>query len=415
RGLAWRIGKHPTRPAFAFPGGSQPPMTGDEPFLRRAIRLAMNGRGRVEPNPMVGAVLVREGQIIGEGFHAEFGGPHAEPAALADCQSRGCSPTGATAYVTLEPCCHTNKKTPPCAPQLIAAGIARVVIGCLDPNPLVNGKGVALLQAAGIEVSFAPVALAAECRQLIAPFIATTRLRRPYVTAKWAQTADGHVAGPMGQRLRITCPPSDRLVHLLRGRSDAIAVGTNTVLQDDPLLTARGGGPTRPLKRVVLSNTLALPKASRLVQSAREHPVILYCAQRCALERADRVEELRRLGVEVVPLPTRDEGRFSLQDALRDLQDRGVTHLLIEPGPTLARSLLLRGQVDRVWVFQSPRRLNLAPELAISLAPQLDYPQVASMPCGEDTLSEYLNPSSEAFFAATPSADFVLAADQINR
>src|SRR6188472_1364396 len=157
----------------------------DQQFMRRAIRLAMNGRGRVEPNPMVGCVIVsKDGRVIGEGYHQEFGGPHAEPNALASCTE---SPAGATAYVTLEPCCHTNKKTPPCAPRVIEAGIARVVVGCLDPNPEVDGKGVAMLRAAGVRVD--GPALEGEAKQLIAPFIARTRLGRPYVTLKWAETA----------------------------------------------------------------------------------------------------------------------------------------------------------------------------------------------------------------------------------
>src|SRR5829696_3035988 len=160
------------------------PVAQDEQFLRRALRLAMNGRGRVEPNPMVGCVIVKNGQVIGEGYHSQFGGPHAEPTALANCTE---SPAGATAYVTLEPCCHTNKKTPPCAPRLIEAKIARVVIGCLDPNPNVNGQGVAMLRNAGVQVD-GPI-LEGPAKQLIAPFIALTVHRRPYVTLKWAQTA----------------------------------------------------------------------------------------------------------------------------------------------------------------------------------------------------------------------------------
>src|SRR3954451_23545285 len=171
----------------------------DDDFMRRAIRLAMNGRGRVEPNPMVGCVIVKDGRVIGEGFHQQYGGPHAEPNALASCTE---SPAGGTAYVTLEPCCHTNKKTPPCAPRVIEAGIARVVVGCLDPNPEVDGKGVAMLRAAGVTVD-GPV-LEGEAKQLIAPFIARTRLGRPYVTLKWAQTADGKVAGPGGTRMQIS-------------------------------------------------------------------------------------------------------------------------------------------------------------------------------------------------------------------
>src|SRR5689334_2477410 len=146
----------------------------DVQMMRRALRLAMNGRGSVEPNPMVGCVLVKQGRVIGEGFHARFGGAHAEPAALANCAE---SPAGATAYVTLEPCCHNNKKTPPCAPRLVGAGLARVVVGCLDPNPAVNGNGVATLRAAGVAVDVTEGAVASECKQIIAPFIAFTVLK----------------------------------------------------------------------------------------------------------------------------------------------------------------------------------------------------------------------------------------------
>src|SRR5688500_8212868 len=226
-----------------------PPMS-NENFIRRALDLAAEGRGKVEPNPLVGCIIVNDGRIIAEGFHQQFGGPHAERVALADLASKGLPSEGATAYVTLEPCCHTNKKTPPCVPALICAKITRVVVGCLDPNPDVNGNGLQQLREAGIEV-IGPV-LECEAKQLIAPFLARVKHGRPYVTMKWAQTGNGKVAGPRGRPLRITNDTSDRVVHALRARCDAIAIGTNTVLSDDPLLTARGGERVRPLLRIVL-------------------------------------------------------------------------------------------------------------------------------------------------------------------
>src|SRR5947209_8575501 len=185
----------------------------DQSFMRRAIRLAMNGRGRVEPNPMVGCVIVKAGRVIGEGYHQEFGGAHAEPNALANCTE---SPAGATAYVTLEPCCHLNKKTPPCVPRLIEAKLARVVIGCVDPNPEVAGRGARQLQEAGITVDLG--VCENEARQLAAPFFARIVQRRPYVTLKWAQTADGKVAGSGGRRLQISNEQSMGIVHNLRAR-----------------------------------------------------------------------------------------------------------------------------------------------------------------------------------------------------
>src|SRR5581483_11984816 len=197
-----------------------PPTSDNTSFMRRALRLAMNGRGGVEPNPMVGCVIVKNGRIIGEGYHQHFGGPHAELNALASSIE---SPEAATAYVTLEPCCHTNKKTPPCVPALIAAKIGRVVIGCLDPNPDVNGNGVRRLRKAGIQID-GPL-LEAEAKQLIAPFLAHVSLKRPYVTLKWAESSNGKVAGRLGRPVRISNSSSDKAVHQLRARCDAIAVG----------------------------------------------------------------------------------------------------------------------------------------------------------------------------------------------
>ena len=372
--------------------------------MRRAIRLAMNGRGRVEPNPMVGCVVVKGGRLIGEGRHEQFGGPHAEPNALAACTE---PPAGATVYVTLEPCCHTEKKTPPCVPALVAAKVARVVVGAIDPDPRVNGRGVAQLRAAGVTVD-GPV-LGAESMQLLAPFVAHVVHRRPYVTLKWAQSGDGRVAGRLGRRVRITGDASDRIVHALRARCDAIAVGTNTVLNDDPLLTARpADGGARPLLRVVLSNSLKVPPASRLVRSAREHPVVVYCSASGAAFRGESVAALRAAGVDVVPLPDRD-AHFSFADVLADLHARGVVHLLVEPGPTLARSLLERGQADRVWVFRSRNTLDEAGALAAPSAPPVDYPTTGAFAVdADDTLTEFLNPASPVFFAPEPSADFVL-------
>ena len=373
-------------------------------MIRRAIRLAMNGRGRVEPNPMVGCVIVsREGRVIGEGHHPQYGGPHAEPTALAACSE---SPAGATAYVTLEPCCHTNKKTPPCAPRLIEAKIARVVIGCLDPNPDVNGKSVAMLRAAGIHVD-GPV-LEAPAKQLIAPFLAGVQHRRPYVTMKWAQSADGKVAGHMGRAVRITNAESDRVVHGLRARCDAIIVGTNTVLKDDPLLTARGVESPRNLLRVVLSNSLNIPATSRLVATAREHPLVVYTSASSARTSDATMTALRNAGADVIALPDHD-GRFAFPDVLHDLYGRGVTHALVEPGPTLTRYMFARGQADRVWVFRSPKPIG---EPAAPAAPDVAYPETARVHAAGDTLIEYLNTSSEVFFSPDPSADFILAAAQ---
>lgn len=371
----------------------------DVEYLRRAMRLAMNGRGTTEPNPSVGCVIIKNNRVIGEGFSAPFGGPHAEPRALERCVE---SSSGATAYVSLEPCCHTNKKTPPCVPRLIQAKIARIVVGCLDPNPSVDGKGVAMLRDAGIVVERATPQIEAECKQLIAPFIKRVLDAQPYVTMKWAESRDGKVAGAMGKRVRITNETSDRVVHQLRARCDAIAIGTNTALADDPLLTARGVERTRPLLRVVLSNTLKIPMTSNLVTSARQHPLVVYCSESSDQQRA---EQLRAFGVEVIALPTHDS-HFSFADVLADLHRRAVTHLLVEPGPTLARYMFARSQADRVWVFRSPNAID---EPTAPAAPRVEYPSTGSIELAGDVLTEYLNPNSAAFFSAAPSAEFVLA------
>ena len=366
--------------------------------MLRAIALAMTGRGRVEPNPMVGCVLERGGELIGEGCHERFGGPHAEPNALADCRRRGHDPAGGTAHVTLEPCCHERKKTPPCVPALIAAGVRRVVVGCLDPNPAVNGRGVEMLRSAGVAVERSE--LEGEAKQLIAPFLAGTMFGRPYVTLKWAESADGVVAGGGGRPVRISNGRSTRVVHDLRSRCDAIAVGTGTVLSDDPLLTARGVEHSRTLLRVVLSGSFNVPVASRLVATAREHPTVVYGSEAAFSHHADRATRLKAMGVGVV-------GARDFAAALSDLHGRGVVHLLVEPGPTLAASLLRGGRADRVWVIRSPHSID---EQDAPRAVAVAYPAVGSVELDGDVLTEYLNPSSDVYFAPERSADLRLAA-----
>ncbi len=368
----------------------------DQQFLARAIQLAELGRGSVEPNPMVGCVIVRDAMVVGEGYHERFGGPHAEPNALA---AAGPAARGATAVVTLEPCCHTDKKTPPCVPRLIEAGIASVVIGCEDPNPKVAGRGLVELRKAGIEVQNLDDP---RCKQLIAPFIAQTLHHRPYVTLKWAQTADGKVAGPGGRRMKISNERSHRLIHELRAKSDGVMVGIGTVLKDDPLLTARRVAQARPLARIVLDSDLRLPVDSRLAQTTDLGQIIAYCSKEAAKYSGTRVP-LAAMGIEIHPVPSDAPGQLNLRAILLHLGKLGMTHLLVEPGPTLARSLLASRLVDRVWVIESPMRLKDATAPA---AADVTYPKVASTEIGEDRLSEYLNPQSEVFFHPLPSADF---------
>jgi diaminohydroxyphosphoribosylaminopyrimidine deaminase/5-amino-6-(5-phosphoribosylamino)uracil reductase len=380
----------------------------DIAHLRRAIRLAMNGRGRVEPNPMVGCVIVKNGRVIGEGNHAQFGGPHAEPTALANCTE---SPEGATAYVTLEPCCHTNKKTPPCAPRLIEAKIARVVAATLDPNPDVNGKGIAMLRDAGIVVDPAASEIEAEAKQLIAPFIARTTFSRPYITLKWAETADGKIAAPGGARMQISNAASMRVIHQLRGRSDAILVGIGTVLKDDPMLTARDVDPSRLQARMVLDPKLRTPLDSKLARTAKEDPpVVLYFTRDGFIGVVpDRIKQFMNCGIEMIAIDANEDGRISIPKLMHHESFGSITHLLIEPGPTVARAFFEAGAADRAWINRSKQKIAGSDAPA---APQLPSRFVKSgeIELDGDSLTEYFDRESDVFFATTPSADLVLTA-----
>ncbi|MCY2951232.1 MAG: bifunctional diaminohydroxyphosphoribosylaminopyrimidine deaminase/5-amino-6-(5-phosphoribosylamino)uracil reductase RibD [Planctomycetota bacterium] len=368
--------------------------------MQRALHLAAQARGRVEPNPLVGCVIVKSDRIIAEGYHHQFGSPHAEPTALAAATE---SPAGSTVYVTLEPCCHANKKTPPCTKALIQARVAKVIAACLDPNPEVSGKGLAQLQSAGIQTEVG--LLEREAQQLNAPFFATTLHHRPYITLKWAQTADGKVAGPAGARLQITSPPATHLVHQLRGRCDAILVGINTVVNDDPLLLARHVETPRPLLRVVLDSTLAIPLTSQLVQSAGQSPVLILTSHSAHTQKPDHVRALTTLGVELAPLPADSTGHIPLPTVIAYLALRPITHLLVEPGPTLAQTFLSQNLADRIWIFRSPTQIG---DPTAPTAIPVPYPPTANLPIGPDTLTEYLNPHGPVFFSATPSPDIQL-------
>ena len=382
----------------------------DVKMMARAIRLAQRGRGRVEPNPMVGCVIVnRDGRVIGEGFHEEFGGPHAEPAALASCTE---SPAGATAYVTLEPCCHTNKKTPPCVPALIEARLARVVAGSVDPNPDVNGQGLDQLRAAGIQVTQG--VLEESAKQLLAPFIARVVYDRPYVTLKWAETADGKVAGPRGERLQISNPRATRAVHELRARSDAVLVGINTVINDDPLLTARdidAGITPRRLIRCVLDARLRIPMSSKLVRTARQSRVFVHYDRYLLDAEREKARILRDAGVEPFIAGSTHDG-LRLDEVLNSLSGFDVSHVLVEPGPTVARSFLNHETLtDRVWLIVSPQRANDIAAVA-GVGIPASYVKTGEVDLYGDRLIEFLNPASPLFFSAEPSADFVQLASK---
>jgi diaminohydroxyphosphoribosylaminopyrimidine deaminase/5-amino-6-(5-phosphoribosylamino)uracil reductase len=321
----------------------------DLPMMARAVALARKGEGRVEPNPMVGCVIVRDGRVIGEGYHRRFGGPHAEIEALRACKV---SPRGATAYVSLEPCCHQGK-TPPCTEALISARLSRVVVAVRDPNPAVQGRGIRRLRSAGIEVRTG--VLEQEAAEVLAPFTTRVTLKRPYVIAKWAQSLDGKLATETGDSRWISCEASRRLVHRLRARVDAILVGSGTVLADDPLLTARGVRLRRQAIRVVLDGRLRLSNNCQLAVTAGAIPtLVLTTTARGATRKAN---SLRRRGVEVVSCRVR-HGRLLLVDALRQLAKREMTNVLVEGGPTILTALLEGGLVDEAFVFTAPLLLG---------------------------------------------------------
>ena len=310
--------------------------------MRLALAEAERGRGWVEPNPMVGAAVVREGRLMGLGHHGRFGGPHAEVEALGRA---GEAARGATLYVSLEPCCHRGK-TPPCTGAILRAGVVRVVAAMRDPFPKVAGGGFAQLREAGVEVVAGVEAEGA--RRLNAPYLKRLATGLPYVTAKWAMTLDGKTAAASGDSRWISGARSRALVHERRGQMDAIAVGIGTALADDPELTARPPGPRTPA-RLVLDGSARLPIGGKLARTAKAVPVLVAVTDRAP---AERVEALEALGCEVLRFP--GTGAVPVAVLLEALGRRGMTNLLVEGGGGVLGAFLDAGQVDAVDVFLAP-------------------------------------------------------------
>ena len=313
-------------------------------FMRRALRLAARGRGRVEPNPMVGCVIARHGRILGEGYHRKFGGPHAEIDALRRCEL---NTRAATFYVTLEPCCVTGK-TPPCTDALIAAGPRRVVAAVRDPNPRIRGRGLRALRRAGIRVEVG--VLAREAADLIAPYAKLTRHKRPWVILKWAQSIDGRIATRCGDARWIS--DKDMRAHAQRTRADldAIIVGSGTVLADDPALTCRIIRPRRVATRVVLDSRLRTPARARLVRTARKVPTWVFCGGGAPRVRARALEQA---GCVIHRVPT-DDGNLSLAAVLDVLGQRDMTNVLVEGGGRLLGRFFDQRLADELHVYIAP-------------------------------------------------------------
>jgi diaminohydroxyphosphoribosylaminopyrimidine deaminase / 5-amino-6-(5-phosphoribosylamino)uracil reductase len=311
--------------------------------MHRALELAERGRGFVEPNPLVGAVVVRDGTLVGEGWHQQFGGPHAEVHAL---EAAGEAARRATLYVTLEPCCH-HGKTPPCTDAIVHAGIGRVVAAMADPFPEVGGNGFGRLRAAGVQVEMGAGRAGAFALNL--PYLTLLSLQRPYVHAKWAMSLDGRIATRTGDSKWISGAESRAHAHRLRGRVDAIVVGSRTVLADDPLLTARPPGP-RIARRIVLTSAGMLPVGCRLLQTLDVAPVIV-------ATRSGRGAGLREGGCEVIELPE-DNGRPSVASLLRELGNRRMTNVLVEGGASVLGSFHDADLIDELHVYIAPKLIG---------------------------------------------------------
>ena len=313
-------------------------------FMRKALHLAERGRGRTSPNPMVGALVVdADGVIVGRGAHEFAGGPHAEVHALGHA---GAAARGATLYCTLEPCSHTGR-TGPCAPLVADAGVSRVVVATQDPNPLVAGRGLSLLRERGIEIR--TDVLAAEAARLNAAFFTVMTARRPFVTVKVALSQDGKVAAAPGARTPMTGAAAARQVHRDRAEVDAIAVGSGTVLADDPVLTARGAYRGRPLTRVIFDRRLRTPPAARIFGTLAAGPVIMVTSPITEPETAARAAALRQAGAELV-----EHGGDDLAGVLTGLAGRGVTSMIVEGGTMLHQQFWDAGLVDRVQMYVTP-------------------------------------------------------------
>ena len=330
----------------------RPALARESAFMRRALALARKGWGQTAPNPMVGAVVVSDGVIVGEGWHARFGGPHAEVVAL---EAAGARARGSTVYVTLEPCAHTGK-TPPCTDALVAARVARVVAAARDPSPEARGGGERLVEAG---IAFETGMEERSARELNAPFFHAQRSDRPWVTLKLAVSIDGAIADARRSPGWLTGDAARKEVHRLRAGADAIAVGVGTVLVDDPLLTVRDAKPPRVApRRIVFDRHGRLPLESRLAKSVTLAPVTVVVAD----PDAARLAELEAAGIEVVIAP-------SLDDALRALARSGVRSMLVEGGAGLAGALLEAGLVDRLVIFQAPIVLGAGALGAFAAAP----------------------------------------------
>lgn len=336
------------RPASSYPLSVSSVLTDtDSLHLARTLELAQRGRGRVTSNPLVGAVIARGEEVLGEGFHAEYGGPHAEVEAIR--AAAGADLTETTIYISLEPCCHEGK-TPPCTDSIIAAGIKRVVIASDDPSEHANGRSLGILRDEGIEVVIAEGETAQRARDLNQAFRKHARSGRPYVIFKSAMTLDGKVATATGSSQWISCEESRELAHRWRAECDAVAVGIGTALADDPQLTARAEGVQRQPRRIVFDSECRLPVDSKLVGAAPDIPLTVVTSRAAP---AAAMAALEGAGAELVVAAGENE-QTRVQAGLDQLGATGVTSILLEGGPKLAGAFFDAGEIDEWRVFLAP-------------------------------------------------------------
>jgi diaminohydroxyphosphoribosylaminopyrimidine deaminase / 5-amino-6-(5-phosphoribosylamino)uracil reductase len=361
--------------------------TADETYMRRALELAQRGAGRTSPNPMVAAVIVKAGRVVAEGYHRHAGGPHAEAVALKRAGPRADS---ATLYLNLEPCCHLDKRTPPCTPLIINSRIKRVVISMRDPNPKVSGKGIALLRHAGVQIMEG--VLNREALRLNEAYIKYITTGRPFVISKAAMSLDGKIAASKGSMTWITGGKARREAHRLRNRSDAILVGINTVLTDDPRLTTRlPGAKGRDAHRVVVDSTLKIPLTVRLLVEKSNARTIIATTRRA---HPGKIRALEIAGATVCIIKDQ-AGQVSLPELMAELGRMGITRVLIEGGSELNTAAFRSGIVDKIIWFVAPKLIGRKDAVAVlegsvgeSQNQALTIRDLSITPAGEDFMLE---------------------------
>lgn len=324
----------------------------DRHYMKRALELAENGIGRTNPNPLVGAVIVKGSRIIGEGWHEQYGQAHAEVNAIHNVEvnannPEGTNAEGSTVYVNLEPCCHYGK-TPPCTELLIGKRVKRVVIGTLDPNPLISGRGVQRLRDAGIEVTIG--VMEQECKKFNEVFFTYIQKHRPFVVLKAAMSLDGKIAAPSGESKWITEEEARRDVQRLRNRYSAIMVGVETVIRDDPELTCRMDGGRNPL-RIILDSSLRIPPDRKVLTDQQANRTMIACTERASPEKAD---QLKALGLELLYCRSKDN-RIDLEDLMEKLGRLSIDSILLEGGAAVNDSAFSQGIVDKIILYVAPK------------------------------------------------------------